>query len=168
MYDAGKILLVGGGTPTATAEVIDLKAGTAWRTIDPMSVPRRQMNATILADGKVLVTGGTDATGFNTMPSSSAVLAAELWDPVTEKWSTLSRMSHNRLYHSGSLLLPDGRVLSVGSGAPAASGLSDDFTAEIFSPPYLFKADGTPAARPNLDDVPPSVTYGQGLLGDHR
>jgi hypothetical protein len=161
MYDAGKILLVGGGTPTATAEVIDLNAGTPWRTIAPMSVARRQLNATLLADGKVLVTGGSNASGFNTMPTSSAVLAAELWDPATEKWTTLSRMSHNRLYHSASLLLPDGRVLSVGSGQPAASGLSNDFTAEIFSPPYLFKADGSPAARPNLDGVPLSVAHGQ-------
>ena len=148
MYDAGKILLVGGGTPTATAEVIDLNAGTPWRTIAPMSVARRQVNATLLADGKVLVTGGSNASGFNTMPTSSAVLATEFWDPATEKWTTLSRMSHNRLYHSTSLLLPDGRVLSVGSGQPPASGLSNDYTAEIFSPPYLFKADGSPVARP--------------------
>ena len=162
MYDAGKILLVGGGSPTATSEVIDLNAGTPWRNIpDPLSVARRQLNATLLADGKVLVTGGTNASGFNTMPTNSVVLAAELWDPATEEWRALSRMSHNRLYHSSSLLLPDGRVLSVGSGQPPASGLSNDYTAEIFSPPYLFKADGTPAARPNLDNVPVSVAYGQ-------
>jgi hypothetical protein len=161
MYDAGKILLVGGGTPTATAEVIDLNAGTPWRSIAPMSVARRQLNATLLADGKVLVTGGSNASGFNTMPTSSAVLAAELWDPVTEEWRTLSRMSHNRLYHSTSLLLPDGRVLSLGSGQPAASGLSNDYTAEVFSPPYLFNTDGSPAIRPSLDNVPLSVTFGQ-------
>jgi hypothetical protein len=164
MYDAGKILLVGGGTPLATAEVIDLNAGTGWRTLtgstnSAMSVARRQTNATLLADGKVLVTGGTNATGFNTAPTDSRVLSAELWDPATEQFATLSRMSHNRLYHSTALLLPDGRVLSVGSGQPAASGLSDDYTAEIFSPPYLFKADGTPAARPNLDNAPLSVGY---------
>jgi hypothetical protein len=161
MYDAGKILLVGGGSPTATAEVIDLSAGTPWRTVAPMSVARRQLNATLLADGKVLVTGGSNASGFNTLPTNSAVLAAELWDPATEEWTTLSRMSHNRLYHSTSLLLPDGRVLSLGSGQPAASGLSNDYTAEVFSPPYLFKTDGSPAIRPSLDNVLPSVTYGQ-------
>jgi hypothetical protein len=165
MYDAGKILLVGGGTPMATAEVIDLNAGTGWRTLtgsinSTMSVARRQMNATLLADGKVLVTGGTNATGFNNAPTDAKVLAAELWDPATEKFTTLSRMTHNRLYHSTALLLPDGRVLSVGSGQPAASGLTDDYTAEIFSPPYLFNAAGGPAARPNLDDVPLSVGYG--------
>jgi hypothetical protein len=161
MYDAGKILLVGGGTPTATAEVIDLNAGTPWRTLtNSMSIARRQLNATLLADGKVLVTGGTNAAGFNLMPTSSAVLAAELWNPATENWTVLGRMSHYRVYHSTALLLPDGRVLSVGSGQPAAGGLTDDYTAEIFSPPYLFNADGSLAARPNLDNVPLSVGYG--------
>lgn len=86
MYDVGRIFMVGGGAPTATAEVIDINAGSgAWRYVAPMAVPRRQSNATILADGKVLVTGGTNATGFNSPPSSAAVLAAELWDPATEQ-----------------------------------------------------------------------------------
>jgi hypothetical protein len=163
MYDAGKILIVGGNpVPTSTAEVIDLSSGTGtWRSIAPMSVGRRQLNATLLADGKVLVTGGTNSSGFNVAPTDSRVLAAELWDPATEQWTTLARMSHQRVYHSSALLLPDGRVLSVGSGEPPATGLTDDYTAEIFSPPYLFKADGTPANRPTISSVPVTVGYGQ-------
>jgi len=161
MYDSGKIFIVGGGTPTATAEVIDLNAGGSWRSVGSMAVARRQSNATILADGKVLVTGGTNATGFNNAPSSDAVLAAELWDPATERWSTLARMTHYRLYHSTALLLPDGRLLSVGSGSPAATGLTDDFTAEIFSPPYLFNSDGTLATRPTITAAPTSASYAQ-------
>ncbi|MDB4917854.1 MAG: Galactose oxidase precursor [Gemmatimonadetes bacterium] len=164
MYDVGKIFMVGGGAPTATAEVIDINAGSgAWRSVASMAVPRRQSNATILADGKVLVTGGTNATGFNNPPSSTAVLAAELWDPATEQWKTLARMSHYRLYHSAALMLQDGRVLSVGSGGPAATGLTDDLTAEIFTPPYLFNADGTLATRPTITAAPSSVTYNQGF-----
>jgi galactose oxidase len=153
---------VGGGTPTATAEVIDVSTGSgAWRSVASMAVARRQSNATILADGKVLVTGGTNAPGFDNPPSSAAVLAAELWDPATEHWQTLARMTHYRLYHSTALLLPDGRVLSMGSGSPAATGLTDDYTAEIFSPPYLFNGDGTPATRPAISAAPTSVTYNQ-------
>jgi len=163
MYDAGKILLVGGGAPTATAEVIDLNAGAAasWRFVSSMAVARRQSNATILADRRVLVTGGTNSAGFNAAPTSDAVLAAELWDPATEQWKTLARMTHYRLYHSTALLLPDARVLSVGSGQPAATGLTDDYTAEIYSPPYLFNADGTDAARPVITLAPTVVAYGQ-------
>jgi hypothetical protein len=162
MYDAGKILIVGGGAPTSSAEVIDIRAGGGvWRSVASMSVARRQTNATLLADGKVLVTGGTNSSGFNSAPTDTRVLAAEVWDPATEKWTTLGRMTHNRLYHSTALLLPDARVLSVGSGQPAATGLTDDYTAEIFSPPYLFNADGTAASRPVISSAPSTVGYGQ-------
>lgn len=162
MYDAGKILIVGGGTPTNTAEVINLNAATkTWRSVASMSVARRHADATLLPDGTVLVTGGTNGTGFNGTPTSAAVLVPELWDPQTEKWTKLARMSHHRVYHSTALLLPDGRVLVAGSGQPAAVGLTDDRTAEIFSPPYLFNADGTPATRPTIAAAPTEVTYGQ-------
>jgi hypothetical protein len=161
MYDAGKILVVGGGTPTATAEVIDLLGTGMWAYTGSMSVARRQINATLLADGTVLVTGGTDASGFNSAPTSSAVLAAEQWDPASPgSWKKLASMSHYRLYHTTALLLPDARVLVAGSGEPAATGLSDDLTAEIFSPPYLFNADGTPATRPVISSVPTKLPYG--------
>jgi hypothetical protein len=163
MYDTGKILVVGGGnTPTKSAEAIDLLGSNAWTPVGDMNIARRQINATLLADGKVLVTGGTNATGFNTAPTSSAVLAPELWDPdIPGVWKPLASMSHHRLYHSTALLLTDGRVLSVGSGQPAATGLTDDFTAEIFSPPYLFNADGTTALRPVINTAPKNVAYGQ-------
>ena len=163
MYDAGKILLVGGGSPTATAEVIDLNAGAgaAWRSVAPMVVARRQLNATLMADGSVLVTGGTNAGGFNAAPTDSRVLTPERWDPVTEQWTSLAGMSHHRVYHSTALLLPDGRILSAGSGQPAANGLSDDLTAEIFTPPYLYRVDGTLATRPVITSAPTTVSYGQ-------
>src|SRR3569623_463447 len=163
MYGVGKIFMVGGGDPPmASAEVIDISTGTgAWRSVASMAVARRQSNATILADGKVLVTGGTTATGFNSPPTNAAVLAAELWDPVTEQWKTLARMTHYRVYHSTALLLPDGRVLSVGSGAPAATGLTDDFTAEIFPPPYLYFVVGSLATRPAITSAPTSEAYNQ-------
>jgi hypothetical protein len=125
-----------------------------------MSVARRQMNATLLADGTVLVTGGTNATGFNSPPTDANVLAAERWSP-TGGWTQLARQTHYRLYHSTALLLPDGRVLSVGSGQPFATGLQNDYTGEIFSPPYLFNLDGSAATRPTIITAPSSVTYGQ-------
>jgi hypothetical protein len=165
MYDAGKILVVGGGSPTRTAEVIDLNAGAAasWRRVDSMAVARRQMNATLLADGTVLATGGSDAAGFNTKPTDDRVLAAERWNPATERWTALARQTHYRLYHSTALLLPDARVLSVGSGQPAATGLTDDYTGEVFSPPYLFKLDGSAAVRPTFSGAPDNAGYGASI-----
>jgi hypothetical protein len=155
MYDEGKVLVVGGGDPpTATAEVIDLaEAEPRWRLTAPMSAPRRQLNATLLADGTVLVTGGTRAPGHS--DPAGTVLDVELWDPATERWTTLAPLSQDRLYHSSAVLLPDGRVLT-GDGTRQR--------AEIYSPPYLFVRDGSPALRPRLDDAPERVGYGEAFL----
>lgn len=149
MYAEGKILVVGGGDPpTASAEVIDLNAPTpAWRTVASMSVARRQLNATLLPDGTVLVTGGTSGPGFNN--TTTPVFSAELWNPATETWTTLASASVPRLYHSSALLLADGRVLATGG---------DNYPdAETFSPPYLL----TGGTRPTMSGVPASISYGQ-------
>lgn len=148
MYADGKILLVGGGDPpTNTAEVIDLNASTpAWRAVSSMSVARRQLNTTLLPDGTVLVTGGTSGPGFDNR--ATPVLSTQLWNPATETWTTLASASVPRMYHSSTLLLPDGRVLSNGS--------DDHHEVEVFSPPYLFKG-----ARPAMSEVPASIGYGQ-------
>ena len=149
MYAPGKVLVMGGGDPpTNTAEVIDLnQASPTWRAVGSMQFARRQLNATLLPDGKVLVTGGTSSPGFN--DPTGAVSAAELWDPATETWTTLaSSAGYPRVYHSTALLLPDGRVLSTGgNGHPET---------EIFSPPYLFKGP-----RPTITSAPAAVDYGQ-------
>jgi hypothetical protein len=159
MYDDGKVLVMGGGgdetgEPTNTAEIIDLNdAEPAWKWTDPMKFARRQINATIMADGKVLVTGGTSSPGFN--DATLAVLPAEMWDPKTGSWTTLASMKVARLYHSTAILLPDGRVLSAGGGRPAPVNGVDNVNAEIFSPPYLFNGP-----RPSITSVPATVNYG--------
>ena len=104
-------------------------------------------NTTLLPDGTVLVTGGTSGPGFDNR--DTPVYAAELWDPVTETLTTLASASIPRGYHSSTVLLPDGRVLSNGS--------DDRREVEIFSPPYLLK--GT--TRPSMTGVPASIGYGQ-------
>ena len=158
-YAPGKILLVGGGdAPTSTAEVIDLNARTGWRYTGSMAYARRHLNGTVLPDGTVLVTGGTKGAGFNN--ESQSVLAAELWDPATEKWTLLASMKVGRTYHSTALLLPDGRVLSAGGGR-CGSCTANHTDAEAFSPPYLFNADGTPAVRPAIAAAPAEVALGQ-------
>ena len=149
LYDTGKVLIVGGGDPpTNTAEVIDLTGQPSWRQVSPMSIARRHLNATLLPDGMVLVTGGTSGPGFNN--ASTPVFATELWDPATDTWTTLAPAPNNQFrgYHSTALLLPDGRVLS--------SGGDEHPTAEIYSPPYLFNG-----ARPAITGAPARVGYGE-------
>ena len=161
MYAPGKILYVGGGDPpTSSAEVIDLNQGSpSWRSVAGMAFARRQLNATILADGQILVTHGTSGAGFNNV--AGAVRAAELWNPATESWSTMAEESRPRMYHSTALLLPDARVLASGSGEGGGVLLENsDFSAQVFTPPYLFKADGTLAARPSISSPPSRISYG--------
>ena len=84
MYDTGKIIFIGGGNdpqtnlPTNGAETIDLTAeAPAWHATSAMHFRRRQHNATILADGTVLVTGGAQGPGFNDVNSGQPIHAAE-------------------------------------------------------------------------------------------
>ena len=151
MYADGKVLVMGGGDPpTRTAEVIDLNAPVpTWRLVGQMAHARRQTNAVLLPDGKVLVTGGTSGAGFNN--ASTPVFPAELWDPVTETWTTLASAQIPRLYHSAALLLPDGRVLTTGG-----NGYPDT---EVYSPPYLFQG-----ARPSIATAPATVALGQSFF----
>jgi hypothetical protein len=175
MYDAGKILYAGGGgdvnwdvqspddpisaTPTATAEQIDLtQSSPAWQSAGSMSAPRRHLNSTVLPDGQVLITGGTSGAGFVNINEALAVKAAEVWNPKTNQWTTLAANRIMRVYHSVSLLLPDGTVLHGASG-DAMAGTQEvppQNNHEIFSPPYLFKG-----ARPTITTAPSSVGYGQ-------
>ncbi len=117
-----------------------------------MAVGRRQTNLTILPDGTVLMTGGTSQCGFTN--EAGAVFAAESWDPATGQWTTLASAGVVRVYHSTTALLPDGRVMSTGSGD--GGGVTPQLSYEIFSPAYLFKGP-----RPTYDLGSTSMRYGQ-------
>ena len=131
-----------------------------------MANGRRQHNLTVLADGTVLATGG-NYSGAGLVDMNAGVYNAELWNPASGTWKTLAAEQVTRQYHSTALLLPDGRVLSAGGGI---CGTCDDVgylakNAQVFTPPYLFKADGSGAlaARPTIASAPGSVAYGAGF-----
>ncbi len=151
MYEPGKILYAGGGRTTATAETIDLNSATpAWQWTGSMAQPRRHHTLTVLPTGEVLATSGTGGSGFNDL--TRVVRSAEVWNPKTGVWTTLSSGTTPRVYHATALLLPDARVLVSGSGD--SSNNPDQKSAEIFSPPYLFKG-----ARPRISSAPSAVLY---------
>ena len=158
MYRPGKVLIVGGsdvpsGRPTNSAETIDLNGGSpAWSYTGSMVSARRQFNATLLPDGRIVATGGTSAAGFS--DPAGGVHAAEMWDPATGRWTTWASNVVTRVYHSTTILLPDGRLLHSGSGD--GGNLPRELNAELFSPPYLFRG-----ARPRIDSAPSVVSYGE-------
>jgi fibronectin type 3 domain-containing protein len=164
MYLPGKFLKAGASVdpdnppPSSqrTAYVLDTtQASPAWRATNQMAFPRTFATLTLLPDGSVLMTGGGRTT--NGTDVANAVLEAEIWSPTTEAWTTLAPMHAPRLYHSEAVLLPDARVLISGGGRfNTGTASTDQFSGEIFAPPYLFKG-----ARPTITSVPTQLSYGQ-------
>ena len=158
-----KVMILGGAIPipggtgpaTDTTELIDLSVPSPkWVQGPPMVKGRVELNATILPDGKVLVSGGS----VNDEDNATAVKEAQLYDPQSNTFASASAMEFPRLYHSNTLLLPDATVLSLG-GNPERKTYQPEI--EIYSPPYLFKADGTPAKRPAIAGAAPkAIHYG--------
>ncbi|HKA58799.1 MAG TPA: galactose oxidase-like domain-containing protein, partial [Gemmatimonadales bacterium] len=121
---------------------------------DPMTKARWNLNATVLPDGQVLVTGGVSGDRSN---ASLKVNTTEMWNPSNGHWTTLASSAPLlRGYHSTTLLLPDGRLIHAGGGA--GGGTIDNLNYEIFSPPYLFRG-----ARPAVTGVTGTQGYGQVL-----
>lgn len=162
-YDIGKTIVVGGGNitedgvanvPTKTAVV--LTNGAAPTATGSMSIGRRQFNATLLADGSVLATGGLTSAATSTLVDlDHAATTAERWDPATGQWTELASASRIRQYHSAAVLLPDGRVLTGGGGV---CGVCMDVgylekNVEYFTPPYLLKK----SSRPVISTAPATV-----------
>jgi hypothetical protein len=164
MYQPGKVLKIGGGDRTGgcgdgaetvtvaanSAETIDLSGAATWTTIASMAYGRMFTNATLLADGRVLVTGGNAVSAT----SPAFVKAAEIWNPSTGAWTSAGDAALRQGYHSAALLLPDATVL-IGGGRPCG-----DYTQrQVYSPPYLYDASGSPAVRPTITWAPGTANY---------
>ncbi|MFI5689647.1 DUF6603 domain-containing protein [Streptomyces sp. NPDC051636] len=125
----GRVLVVGGALATgghpaslAFCELYDPAAGT-WSAAGSLTTPRRGHQATVLADGSVLVTGG-EATGIpaDGRFTLSPLASAERYDPGTNTWGRLPDMPGGRSGHRA-LRLRSGKVLVVGGTAgPAFAG----------------------------------------------
>jgi len=158
-------MILGGGTPTATAttEIIDLsQANPAWAPAGNMpSGARCQGNSVLLPTGKVLALGGSSTNE----DVNTATLGADLYDPATGKWSSAGTCSYARLYHSTAILLPDATVVSAGSN-PTRGTYEQHI--EIYSPAYLFTTDANGntiyATRPTIQNAPACIGYGSGTF----
>lgn len=112
----GNIMVAGGGYIDSTthdliyltnAEIYDI-TNDKWEIVDSMSLPRESHTATLLQDGRVLVTGG-----FN---KNLGTNECEIYDPITNSWTMVEPMLENRWYHSA-ILLKNGNVF-VSGGNP--------------------------------------------------
>lgn len=166
MFDIGKILKVGGSGSYSSGSLSNEKAYvidfndendvTVTPTANAMQHARIYVNSVALPNGEVLVLGGMEtAVVFS---DDGAHLAAEMFNPTTNTFRSLASMQVPRTYHSAGILLPDGRVFMGGGGLCGEGCKANHKDAEIYSPPYLFDANGELALRPTVN-APDNAFY---------
>jgi hypothetical protein len=151
-FAPGKVLSVRGNQQVV---VVDFSQSVPVVTqTDSIDQVRFWASGTVLADGKVLITGGSQVDNVLT----GVAYQAQIWDPATGHWTAGASATKPRLYHSNSMLLPDATVLTGGGGAP---GPVNNLNAEIYYPPYLYASNGAAAVRPLITAASPkSVNSG--------
>ena len=108
-----------------------------------MTTGRAQHAATLLADGKVLIAGGF---GSSDTPSS-----AELYDPVSDQFSTTGSMTTGRSEQTATLL-PNGKALIAGGVEWGGDGIPPAAvdSAELYDPVSgQFSATGSMSTEAN-------------------
>lgn len=99
-----------------------------WRLTSPVRMPRRGHTATLLGDGRVLVTGGVSDASY---PRSSP--RCEIYDPATDTWTEAAPLAEARQRHTATLL-GDGRVLIAGGTDIDPGGEHPVSSLELFDP----------------------------------
>ncbi|HEY2712766.1 MAG TPA: kelch repeat-containing protein [Chthoniobacterales bacterium] len=117
-------------TTLATSEIYNPSTGQ-WTTVGEMTIPRSFHTTTLLANGRVLATGGRIHTGPDYF-DLKAIADADLYDPATGKWSATGTMTISRTDHSASLL-PNGQVLVAGGETVDFNGVTVA-SAELYNP----------------------------------
>ena len=121
LLNNGNVLISGGHKDRrdnikiySNSELYDPVSGK-FKLIGNMHIIRHKHDAVKLADGKILITGGSDERD-----SEGAYTSAELYDPVTSAFKITADMNITRYKHNGtSILLPGGNVLIAGGANQA-------------------------------------------------
>jgi hypothetical protein len=161
----GRVLIAGGdpaawnngGPFLSSAELYDPKTGRFTAT-GPMTVGRELHAATLLPNGRVLITGGVTNSGA--VPS---LASAEIYDPKTGRFTATGLMTIGRVYHTATLL-SDGRVLVAGGmahGRVYANNYPFLASAELYDP----KTGRFTPTGPMADT---RAWFGASLLSDGR
>ncbi|SCF97490.1 galactose oxidase early set domain-containing protein [Streptomyces sp. Ncost-T10-10d] len=159
-----KFMVIGGGgvgesdRSSAKSRLVDLKdPSPRFRDGASLEKGTRYPSASLLPDDSLLVTGGShDYRGRG----GSNVLQARLYDPRTDTYKRVADPAVGRNYHSGSVLLPDGRVMVFGSDSLYADRANTrpgvfEQRIEIYTPPYRYRG-----SRPELTAGPKTVRRG--------
>ncbi|WP_328427436.1 kelch motif-containing protein [Streptomyces sp. NBC_00443] len=159
-----KYMVIGGGGVGESKEasektrLIDLKADSPKFADGPsLEKGTRYPQASVLPDDTVLVSGGSeDYRGRG----DSNILQAHLYRAGAKEFDRVADPLVGRNYHSGSILLPDGRVMFFGSDSLYADKANTkpgkfEQRIEIYTPPYLYRD-----AQPSLSGGPQTIERG--------
>jgi hypothetical protein len=149
----------------ATSEALDGMAPSPSPAAGPpFNYGRSYHNVVVLPDGSMVAIGGargwSDAEQLTPVHADGRLRRVELYDPATGTWRLGPAQLEDRTYHSTAVLLPNGRVMSAGDDThPRGPGgaLSTTDTAEIYTPPYLFRK----GKRPKIRRAPRAIAWGR-------
>ena len=153
LLPGGKVLVAGGsnGTTYQNSTQLYTPATGTWAATSnvatsattTLALARASHTASLLTNGKVLVTGGTGASGVTE--------TAEIFDPATGLWQSTAALTSKRESHTATLLI-NGRVLTIGGGGSAGPLNS----AESYDVGLGFAA----ASQPIITSAPASIVPG--------
>jgi hypothetical protein len=176
------------GDQTGTVERIDFAERTPrWRKVGDILQPLSTTKAVLLPDGKVLIGQGVNRSDTCTVDGRPCTyeekegLHFQLFDPANGSVRKLTKTTVSRGLHGTATLLPDATVFFAGENREALVRPDDPSfplmtsyagllpagdqdqgvpVGQVFSPPYLFQADGSPSARPAIEKWPSQLNYG--------
>jgi Ca2+-binding RTX toxin-like protein len=155
-FSPGKILVNDAGSGLW---VMDINNNTpTYSKVGDLGAERNFASMTVLADGRVMINGGSTITHSD----ATAIKTVLIWDPSNNSLTNVASEAVPRLYHSTSILLPDGSVLSMGGGSfgSPSTTVANQQNGQIYKPAYLYDATGTLATRPKIVDAPEHVQAG--------
>ena len=175
------------GAQTGTVESIDFTdASPRWQKVGSILQPLATTKAVLLPDGKVLIgqgvnrSPGCNVDGRPCTFEEREGLHFQMFDPETGSVTKLAKTTVSRGLHGTATLLPDASVFFAGENREALVRLDDPSfplmssyagllprgdpdqgvpVGQVFSPPYLFKEDGSRAARPVIAKAPKRISY---------
>jgi hypothetical protein len=163
-----RVMILGGGeigeSPVSTARtaIADLEQQhPVYRPGPDLPAPARYLSTVVLPDDTVFTTGGS--SGYRGGPyrgePRSDLFNAQFYQPGTNTFRTAAESTVGRNYHSEAILLPDGRIITLGSDPlydrKGENPGTFEQRIEVYEPPYLFRGE-----RPTIATSPPEADRG--------
>jgi len=176
------------GNQTGTVESIEFTdKNPQWEIVGAIQQPLSTTKAVLLPDGKVLVGQGVNRSANCTVDNRPCTyeekegLYFQMFDPLTNTTTRLARTTVSRGLHGTATLLPDASVFFAGENREALVRPDDPSfpmmssfagllprgdpdlgvpVGQLYTPTYLFNADGSRASRPEIINAPEEISYG--------